>query len=182
MDVIHRDIAHATGTDSATAFVEPGNGISVARNLWFDSPAAGTLVANRAKQETTANAAVSNSDSLDIDTDSAGKVGGAVLTTNDYVIVQNSSGTGDIWYLQSISNVGAVSGSVVTLTLGGNIYCAASDAVFVVRAADIVTMTTADETVNNLQYAFNGYEGMPIGVVLTATGECRVSVAVDYEK
>ena len=179
MEVLQRTMAAGGGTNSASATIGPFNETPVARNLWFTSPGTGTLVIYRAGQKALANAAVVAATTLVIKTDASGYVGGSALTTSDYVLVMNSA-TGT-WYLASISSVAAVSSSTVSLGLGSAISCAADDLIYIVRAADIVTFVTGTETVSNLQYAFNGYRGYPIRVVLTATGTCRFGVAVDVE-
>lgn len=179
-NVVERGQVYGTGTNTAGVVIPTGNGQIVANSVWYTSPAAGTLVIYRAKQSCVANAAVSASATLVIKTDSAGKVGGAVLTTNDYVIVEGSNGSG--WQFRTISNVASVSASTVSLTLGSTITCAANDTIYVVRAADLVSLTTANETVRDARYIFNGYKGMPVYALLSATGTCHLSVAYDVER
>jgi hypothetical protein len=164
----------ASGSDTATAVIDPKNGTVKVRTLNYTSPAAGTLKAYRGRFNATANAAVSASATLVIDTDSAGKVGGAVLTTNDYVLVESAANG---WQLRSISNVGAVSSSTVSLTLGSAITCAADDRVWVIRAADIASITTGTETVNGLYDAFVSYSGGPLALQLAATGTCTLTAS-----
>jgi len=153
-------------TASAKAYVGPEGGQIHCDSLSYTDDDAGLLKFYLAKQKTSANAACSASATLVIDTDSAGKVGGAVLTTNDYVLVADSSGTG--WQLRSISNVAAVPSSTVSLTLGTAATCAADDLIYVVRAADIHSITTAAETKTNLLNLFSSYEMMPVAVELTS--------------
>lgn len=179
MKIVDRNMAFGTGSGSASLTLPPRNGISTARHLWYTSAAAGTIKLYRAKQKTTAHAAVSASTALTIHTDEAGKVNGAVLTTSDYVLVCSSNST--VWQLQSISAVAAVSSSTVALTLGGNVTCAALDAIYIVRAADIVTLTTGTETAK-AEYVFNSYRQMPVHVLLTAAGTDYISVSVDVEE
>jgi len=180
MNVIDRGMEYATGTDTCSLTVAEYLGQIVARQLWYTSPAAGTITVYRPKQKTTANAAVAASTALTIDTTALGYVGGAVLTTNDYVLVFDSGGSGG-WQLSAISVVGTVSSSTVALTLGTAITCAASDTIYVVRAADIVTLVTANETTTQ-EYAFNSYRKYPVHAVLAATGTCRISVSYDVEQ
>lgn len=182
MNVVKRGMAYDDGTNSAAVTIGPENGAIVARSVWYTSPGAGTLKIYRAKpaHDTEANAAVSASTTLVIDTDANGYVGGSVVTTNDYVLVFDSSGNGP--QLRSISNVGAVSSSTVTLTLGAALTCAADDKVYIVRQADIVTLVTANETAKDLQQVFNGYRNSPVHALLEATGTCRLSVAYDVEE
>jgi hypothetical protein len=171
---------YAEGTNTAGGVIAQGNGQINARSLWFTSPDVGTLVIYRAKQTCLANAAVSASTTLVVKTDSAGAVGGAVLTTNDFVIV--ASATSASYQFRTISNVGAVSSGTVSLTLGSAITCSANDTVFVCRAADVVSLTTAAETQKNLLDVFNGFVNMPLYVLLSATGTCKVAVAYDIEE
>jgi len=174
-----RGMKYGTGTNTASLTIPEGHGQVVCESLWYTSPGAGTLVIYRVKQKATANAAVAADTALVIDTDSAGKVGGAVLTTSDYVLVFDSGGTGG-WQLSAVSAVAAVSSSTVSLTLGTAITCAAGDSVFVCRAADIVTMVTATETQKDIRNAFNGFRAMPVHAVLAATGTCQFSAAYAY--
>ncbi len=180
MKVIARKMMYADGTNSAAGFVSPGNGVAVVRSMWYTSPGAGTLKFYPANAMTRAAAAVAASATLTIDTDSNGYVGGAVLTTSDWVLVADDSGTG--WQARSISAVGTVASEVVSLTLNTTITCADANPVYVVRDADIVTLTTADETVQGVEYVFNGIGTNPFYAVLAATGACRLSLAIDYEK
>lgn len=167
-----------SGTNTATTFLGPENGQLICRHLSFTSPGAGTLVVYPASQRTTANAACAASATLVIDTDASGYVGGAVLTTNDLVIIADSSGTG--MQLRTISNVAGVSSSTVTLTLGATATCSEDDVIFVVRAANVLTYTVADETVRGLDGAFSGFKnGEPVALLMTATGTCRMCGLVD---
>lgn len=177
-EVIDRGMAANSGATSISLTLGPAVGFIVARSMWFDSPAAGTITVYRPRQKAIANAAVSGSATLVVKTDASGYIGGAVLTTSDLVLVCSSTGT--TWTLQTISNVAAVSSSTVTLTLGGTITCAALDTIYIIRAADVVTFVTADET-KTVEYAFNGYDGMPVHLVMAATGTNTISVAYDVE-
>lgn len=171
----HRGTFFASGTAGTVyAYVGPVTGRAVCDSLAYDCDAAGTLKFYLARQKTTANAACSASATLVIDTDAAGKVGGAVLTTSDYVLIEDSSGTG--WQLRSISAVAAVSSSTVSLTLGATATCAASDGIWIVRAANILSIVTADETQNKLEDLFSSFPGFPVCVALTgSTGSKTVS-------
>lgn len=170
------------GTNSASATIPGGNGQVACLRLGYTSPGAGTLKVYRPNDATYANAAVSNSTALTIRTDANGYVGGRVLTTSDVVLVCNSGSTGNAWYLSTISAVAAVSSSTVALTLGSAIYCAAGDKVCVCRAADIVTMVTAAETVADLYDGFYGFPASPVHLVLAATGTCRINGSYEYQE
>jgi hypothetical protein len=146
--------------------------------MWYTSPAIGTLKVYRASQKTKANAAVAASATLIVKTDAAGKVAGAVITTNDYVLVHDGSGS---YQLRGINTVGTVSSETVELTLASAITCSALERVYIVRAADIATLATAAETQKDLRYVFNTFPGFPASVLLEATGTCRMSVSYDTE-
>ena len=172
---IRRNMFADSDTNSASATLDCGNGQVVGRTLSYTSPGAGTLNVYRPKQKTTANAACTNSTALTVKTDAAGKIGGAVITTNDYVLVCNTNASGNLFYLQTISNVASVSSGTVALTLGGNVYAAANDRVYIVRAADIPSFTVGAETKVELHDMFVGYPNMPVHLVLAATGTCLIS-------
>ncbi len=162
----------ASGTTGACiAVVGPEPGQIVAESVSYTCDAAGTLKFYRARQKTTAAAACSAATGLKISTDAAGKVGGAVLTTSDYVIIGDSSGTG--FQVRSLSVVAAVgtgaNASTVQLTLGATATCAAGDFIYIVRAADIHSLTTAQETKTNLLNLFNSYRRMPVAVELNGS-------------
>lgn len=65
--------------------------------------------------------------------------------------------------------MGAVSSSVVTLTLGAVATCASGDVLYVVRAADVHSVTIAAESKSNLLNMFNGYIGYPVAVEITGS-------------
>jgi len=181
LKTVNRGSFYATGSGSAEAIIGAAGGLIHCTNLSLFSDAVGTLKFYLASQRTTANAAVAASATLTIDTNPLGYVGGAVLTASDYVIVADSSGTG--YQLRSVSVVGAVSGSVVELTLGAVMTCAAGDVVFVVRAANIISRaTTADEATTDAKDQFNGFSDMPCAVLVTATGTDEVSGTFDVER
>jgi len=181
LKVVHRGSFHATGSGSATAIIGAAAGLIRCTNLSLFSDAVGTLKFYLANAVTTSGAALAAGTGLSINTDSEGKVAGAVLTTNDYVIIADSSGTG--YQLRSISNVADVSDDKVTLTLGASATCASGDEVFVVRAADIISRaTTDDEATTDAKDQFNGYFKMPVAVVVTATGTDEVSGTYDVER
>lgn len=142
------------------------NGQVVCKSLSYTDDAAGLLKFYRASQKTTANAACSSSTTLKINTDASGYVNGAVLTTSDYVIVDNGSGS---WQVRSIGTVGAVASSVVTLTLGSAATVASGATVYVVRAAEIHSVTTANETRVNLLDMFNSFRDYPVAIELTGS-------------
>jgi len=172
---------YAEGTNTAAFFVPQSNGWSRAESLWYTSPAAGTLEIFRARSKTTAYAAAAASQTLVIDTDASGYVGGAVLTTDDFVLVSDTTGTG-FQYSAAITNVAAVSSNTVTLTLTNTVTCAAGDTIFVVRVADVVSLTTANETAQNLAHVFSSYLQMPLYVLLSATGACQISAEMEFMK
>jgi hypothetical protein len=178
MKVIARGMAYGAGSGTAALTIPRGNGMVVARQLYYDCPATGTLVFYRPRYETTAHAAVSATTTLVIHTDASGHIGGAVLTTSDYVLV--SSTTSDGYQLSSISSVAAVSSSTVSLGLGSSITCAILNPIYIIRAADICTVVTGDET-TRVEMAFNGIDMMPVHVLQTATGNNKISVAYDIE-
>jgi len=181
LKVVNRGSFYATGSGSATAIIGASGGLIRCTNLSLFSDAVGTLKFYLANERTTANAAVAASATLVIDTDASGYVGGAVLTTNDYVIVADSSGTG--YQLRSISAVAAVSSSTVSLTLGATITCAEGDVIYVVRAANIISRaTTNDESTTDAKDQFNGFSDYPVAVVVTATGTDTVSGTYDVER
>ena len=178
MKLLNKDMFSVTGTNTASVTI-PSDHRIICTRLGWDSPGAGTLVLYRASYRTKANAAVSNSTTLVIDTDASGTCEGYTITTNDYVLVSNDSGTGTAWYLQSVSTVGAVSSSTRSLVLGGAIYCSADAAVYIVPAAQITTWTTAAESVRNIQDAFCSFKAYPVHLLLTATGTCRFNGSID---
>jgi len=181
LKVVDRGSFYATGSGSATAIIGAAGGLIHCTNLSLFSDAVGTLKFYLASQRTTANAAVAASATLVIDTDTLGYVGGAVLTTNDFVIVADSSGTG--YQQRSISVVGAVSSNTVELTLGATMTCAAGDVVYVVRAANIISRaTTNDEATTDAKDQFNGFRDFPVSVVVTATGTDTLSGTYDVER
>jgi hypothetical protein len=159
--------ASGTAATGTVAVLDMFNGQIVCDSLSYTGDAAGLLKFYRARNKGTANAACSANTTLKINTDAAGKVGGAVLTTSDYILVRDSASAG--WQLRSISNVGAVSSSVVTLTLGAAATCASGDVLFVVRAADIHSVTIGAETKLNLLNMFNGFPNYPVAVEITGS-------------
>lgn len=159
--------ASGTTATGVVAFVGPENGQIVCDSLSYTGDAAGLLKFYRAKQRTTMNAACATSTALKINTDAAGKVGGAVLTSSDVVVIADSSGTG--LQIRTISSVAAVSSSTVTLTLGATAVAAAGDRVYVVRLADIHSITIGAETKVNLLNLFNSYLNMPVVVEITGS-------------
>jgi len=166
---------YGTGSGTAKATIGAEVGQIVCARMAYTSAAAGTLVIYRPDIAARANAAVSASATLVIKTDATGYVEGYTPTTSDYVLVGNSTTSGTTWYLQSISSVAGVSSSTRSLGLGGNIYCAADDFVFICKAANLVSITTGTETVNQIYDAFVGFKNMPVHVLLTATGTDMVS-------
>ena len=179
MKIIKRDMFYATGSGSAAVFLPQDNGQIVCRSMWYTSAAAGTLKFYRARQSATANAAVSASTTLVVKTTVLGYVGGAVLTTNDFVLVESSANG---WQYRTIATVAGVSSSTVSLILGSAITCAAGETIHIVRAADVVSATTGTETQRDLRYVFNGFLNRPVYVLLTAAGTDLLSIAVDYER
>ena len=181
MKIIDRGMEYDSGSGTAEVMIKSHNGMVVCRNLWYTSADAGTIGIYRARQKTTANAADSASVTLVINTDVLGYVGGSVLVAGDFVIVADSSGTG--WQRREIDSggVAGVSDSTVSLTLTAAATCSADDVIFIVRTADIVSLTTAAETVRNEPYVFNGYRNMPVAVLLTATGADKLSIAYNIE-
>jgi hypothetical protein len=159
--------AAGTAASGTVAFLDKCNGQIVCDSLSYTGDAAGLLKFYRARQKNTANAACAASTTLKINTDAAGKVGGAVLTTSDFILVNDSAGAG--WQLRTIGAVGAVSSSVVTLTLGAAATCASGDVLYVVRAADVHSVTIAAESKSNLLNMFNGYIGYPVAVEITGS-------------
>jgi len=181
MKVINELSRSNSGTNSATVTIPPQDGLVVGRQVTFTSPGAGTLTIYCAQSQVIANAAVSAGTTLVIDTDSNGYVDGAVLTTNDYVLVFHPT-TGAAT-LSAISVVGSVSSSTVSLTLGTAITCSEDDKIYVVRAAGIETHTVAAETVRGLDYFYAGMAPkMPVHMVLAATGTCRLSTFVQVKE
>ena len=169
-------------TNSAVAVIRPKSGVIACDSLSYTDDDAGLLKFYLPKFLTTANAAVAASTTLVVVTDASGYIAdNAVLTTNDYALVEDSSGTG--WQLRSIAAVGAVSSSTVSLTLGATITCASGDTIYIVRAADIHSITTAAETRVNLLNLFFGYENMPVAIELTSgsTGSHFVSGSYHVE-
>ena len=154
----------ATGT---VAVLDQINGQILCDSLSYTGDASGLLKFYRARNKGTANAACAGSATLKINTDAAGKVGGAVLTTSDFILVNDTAGAG--WQLRSISVVGAVSSSVVTLTLGAVATCASGDMLYVVRAADVHSVTIGAETKLNLMNMFNGIPRYPVAVEITGS-------------
>lgn len=159
--------ASGTTATGVMAFVGPENGQIVCDSLSYTGDAAGLLKFYRAKQKTTANAACATSTALKLNTDVAGKLAGAVLTTSDVLIIADSSGTG--LQLRTISAVAAVSSGTVTVTLSATAVAAAGDRVYVVRLADIHSITIAAETKVNLLNLFNSFSGMPVVVEITGS-------------
>ena len=159
----------ASGTTAAGTISVLGdcNGQIVCESLSYTGDAAGLLKFYRARNKNTANAACASSTTLKINTDAAGKVGGALLTTSDFILVNDSAGAG--WQLRTIGAVGTVSSGVVTLTLGAAATCASGDQLFVVRAADVHSVTIAAESKTNLLNMFNGYRGYPVVVEITGS-------------
>jgi len=165
---------YGTGSGSCSATIGAEVGQIVCARLGYTSAASGVLEFYRPDIVARANAAVTNSTALVIKTDSVGHVEGYHPTTSDFILVGNSSGTGNAWYLQTIAGYAAVSSSTVAVTAGGNIYCAADDHIFICKAANVVVAVTGTETVNQVYDAFVGFKNMPVHVLLTATGTDRV--------
>ena len=156
-----------TAASGVMTVLDKCNGQIVCESLSYTGDAAGLLKFYRARNKGTANAACAGSATLKINTDAAGKVGGAVLTTSDFILVNDSAGAG--WQLRTIGAVGAVSSGVVTLTLGAVATCASGDMLYVVRAADVHSVTIGAETKNNLLNMFNGYLNYPVAVEITGS-------------
>jgi len=177
MRVIKKGTFYGTGSGSAAATIPQQSGQIVCRRLGYTSAAAGTLDFYLARARSKANAAVSADTTLVVKTDSNGYFPGesTVMTTNDYVLVSNSTAGGTVFTLSAISAVAAVSSSTVSLTLATAVTCLANDPVFLIRAADIISTTTAEETVRDEYDAFAGYRQMPVHILLTATGTDKVS-------
>lgn len=165
-----------TGSGTASVTIPQESGQIVCQRLGWDSAATGTLVIYRGSYRCKANAAVAADTTLVIKTDAAGKVEGYTPTTSDYVLVNNSTSGATRWYLASISSVAAVSSSTRSLGLGGAVTCAADDAIFIVSNSlgDIISMATAAESVRDIYYAFCSRRGMPVHLLLTATGTDRI--------
>lgn len=177
--VIRVKTFQADGENTAPLFVPPENGQFRAASMWYTSPGAGTIKAYPARSKIRANADVAASLTLVVDTDSAGKVDGAVLTDSDWVLVNDSSGTG--WQARSISAVAAVSSGTVSLTLNASIICAEDDMIHIVRAADIKTVTVAAETEKQVENAFSGIGLGALYIILAATGTCQLTIDAEYE-
>jgi hypothetical protein len=179
---------YASGTNSAAVVIPPCNGHIVGRRSWYTSPGAGTIVLNRARSWLKANAAVSAGTTLVAKTDAAGKIDGAVFTTSDYLLVQNP--TTLAWVLSLISSVAAVTVvdatknmGTVSLTIGTAVTCSADQPIYLVRSADIVSLTTGTETIRDLDNWFtSAAPERPIHVILSATGTCKLSVTYDVER
>jgi hypothetical protein len=171
---------YGTGSGTAAVLIPPGNGLIVGRRGWYTSAAAGTLVVYPARFAMVANAAVSAATTLVVKTDASGYIGGAVISTSDMILVFNT--TTKAWVYSTISSVAAVSSSTVSLGLGSAISITAGGTVYLVRAADIVTLTTGTETVKDLDYWFTGVQaGMPVYLLLTATGTDLLSTVYEYQ-
>jgi len=171
-----RGMFRASGSTATgvVAFAGPEAGQIVCDSLSYTGDAAGVLKFYRAKQRITAAAACTGSATLSINTDAAGKVGGAVVTTSDYVIIESSTSAGT--QLRSVGTVGAVSSGKVALTLGAVATCASGDVVYLVRAADIHSITVAAESKTNLLHLFNSYKRFPVAIEITgSTGAKLVS-------
>lgn len=179
MNTTEKGMFFASGTDTAAVTIPPSIGQIVCTRLGWDGPAAGTLGIYRPDVKGRANAAVSAASTLVIKTDAAGYVEGFTPTTDDYVLVQNSTSGGTAWYLQKISSVAAVSSSTRSLGLAGNVTCLADDFVYICRAANIVTMAVASESVRNLYDAFCSFRGHPVHLLQAATGANRVFGSFD---
>lgn len=158
-------------TDKALAIIPPQEGITELVNVNFFADAIGTYKKYPASVQTSASAACAASTTLVLVCASDGTFNGHTLTTSDYVIIADSSGTG--LQLRTVSNAGTHSGTALTLsiTLGATATCAAGDKVYIVKAADITSRaTTADETRIDAKNQGASYYRMPIAVEVNATG------------
>ena len=175
MQTLSKHNLFGSGTTTASFTLPPGVGQIVCTRLGWDGPAAGTLAIYVASFKCKANAAVATSTALTIKTDASGYVEGYTPTSSDYVIVNNSTSGTTRWYLASISVVAAVSSSTRLLTLASNVVCAASDSIYIVSNSlgDIITFTIASESVRNVQDAFVGRRGLPVHILMSATGTNR---------
>lgn len=170
--------AGVISTDRALAVIPPQNGVVQLSNVNFFADAVGTYKILRPRHRTTANAAVTADTALPIVTDSNGYVGGKVISTSDFVLVADTSGTG--WQLIAISAVGAVASSVVELTLASNVEVASGDYIYIVRAEDILSRaTTADENRVDAKDQGTSFDNMPIAVEIAATGSNTLSGTYD---
>ena len=180
LQVIDEGQVFATGEDTCTAYIAPKAGMISNKMIWFDSIAAGTITIDRATQVTTANVAEVAGTALTIDTPSGdGTVGGAVLTTSDFVLVHDSAAAGSGWQRSAITTVPAGT-TTVALTTTSNVTLSAGDPVYIVRAANIVSVVTADETIRE-ENAFVGYRQMPVALTLAATGTCKISCVYEVK-
>ena len=162
-------------TSNLALFIFPPNDGQIdILNLNFFSDAIGTLTFYRANLKEKAAAALSAGTGLQIDTDAAGLVtDGAVVTTSDFVIATDASGVGQ---LRGISTVSAVASSVVTLTLDANATVADNQAVYIVRAANVVQRaTTNDERTIDAKDQATSFDKRPLAVEVSATGTNELS-------
>jgi len=159
--------ASGTTATGVLTVLDKCSGQIICDSLSYTGDAAGLLKFYRSRNKGTANAACANSTTLKINTDAAGKVGGAVLTTSDFILVNDSAGAG--WQLRTISAVAAVSSGAVTLTLGAAATCASGDVLYVIRAADVHSVTIGNESKSNLLNMFSGYPNYPVAVEITGS-------------
>lgn len=152
----------------------------ICKSLSYTCDATGTLKFYLAREATICALALANGTGLKINTDAAGKVGGALITTSDIVLVMHSGASGA--QLRTVSSVAAVSSGTVTLTLGANATAALGDKIYIVRAADIHTIVTAAETKTDLGALFCSYPRMPVAVELAgSTGAKHFSALYEVE-
>jgi hypothetical protein len=180
MKVIAKGQVYGTGSGTAAVTVPAGNGLVVGRRAWYTSPAAGTIGIYRPRTRFAANAAVTATTTLVAKSDANGYVDGAVFTTNDYLLVSNP--TTGAWVLSKISAVAAVSSSTVSLTIATAVTCSADQEIYLVRAADIVSVVTGTETNYDMDNWFVGRaRGMPVYILLTASGTCHMATTYQIE-
>lgn len=181
MKVIDKGQVFSTAATSTAVTIPAGEGLVVGRHTWYTSPAAGTITVYRPRSMAVANAAVAADTALVVKTDAAGKIDGAVATTNDYILALDPSTGAAV--LSKISTVAAVSSSTVALTMATALTCTASQVLYLIRAADIVVVTTAAATVNDMDNWFVG-KGfrMPVHIVMAATGTNLIAVCYQIEQ
>ena len=181
LELIERGQVFNSGATSISLTINPRGGNIVGRRMWYTSPGTGSIIVYRPRTKMLANAAVSADTTLVVKTDASGYVEGAVISTNDKVLVQNP--TTGAWVLAAVSSVAAVSSSTVSLGLGTAVTCSAAQVVYLVRAADIVTLVTGTETKTDLDYWFIGMgREMPVHIVMAATGTNYLATTFDVER
>lgn len=160
----------------ALAILAAADGRTDILNLNFFADAIGTLKFYRPSIKTTAAADLSSGTALDIDTDASGFIDdGAVVTTNDFVIIADSAVGGSGHQLRAISNVGAVSSNVVRLTVASS-DVQEDDIVYIVRIANVVSRATGvDEIVVDAKDQATSFPNFPLAIEVAATGTNELS-------